>query len=172
MTSIWPLPLRLDLWSAAEIVVYPASSFISAKDRSDSQLGRVCIVPYSFSFLMMELAVLLENFQHSRNYFIPFPRSMPPHNSISEFYGQFLGLHGRVSAPIYTVNCGTLYRKVYFSLNHVQSIELATGGLQSSCRDISRMIKWNWVHLSSIWSVIAKGLFEHVLTQDISVFHF
>ena len=41
----------------------------------------------------------LGNFQHSRNCFIPFLSFMPPHNSISEFYGQFLGLHGRVSAP-------------------------------------------------------------------------
>ena len=40
----------------------------------------------------------LGNFQHSRNCFIPFPRSIPPHNSISEFCRQFLGLHGRVSA--------------------------------------------------------------------------
>ena len=29
----------------------------------------------------------LGNFQHSRNCFIPFPRSVPPHNSISEFSG-------------------------------------------------------------------------------------
>ena len=82
---------------------------------------------------------------------------MPPHNSISEFYGQFLGFHGGGSALTCTVNCGTSYRKVCFFLNHVQSIELATGGLQSSCRDISRMIKGNWIHLSSIWSIVAKG---------------
>ena len=83
---------------------------------------------------------------------------MPPHNSISEFYRQVLELHSRVSALTFTVNCGTLYRKVCFFLNHVQSIELVTGGLQSSCRDIWRMIKGNWMHLSSIWSVIAKVL--------------
>ena len=52
----------------------------------------------------------------------------------AEFYGQFLGLHGRVSALTRTVTCGTLDRKVCFFLNHVQSIELATGGLQSSYR--------------------------------------
>uniref|UniRef100_UPI00358EF1F0 myelin protein zero-like protein 3 isoform X3 n=1 Tax=Myxine glutinosa TaxID=7769 RepID=UPI00358EF1F0 len=38
-------------------------------------------------------------------------RSMLPHNSILEFYGQFLGLHRRVSALPCTINCGTLYRK-------------------------------------------------------------
>ena len=32
---------------------------------------------------------------------------------------------------------GPRIRKVCFFLNHVQSIELATGGLQSSCRDIN-----------------------------------
>jgi hypothetical protein len=42
--------------------------------------------------------------------------------------------------------------------NHVQSIELTTGGLQSSCRNISRMINGNWMHLSSKSSLIAKGL--------------
>ena len=54
----------------------------------------------------------LANFQHSRNYFIPFPRSMPTHNYISEFYGQFLGLHVRVSALTCTINCGTLEKCV------------------------------------------------------------
>ena len=95
----------------------------------------------------------LGNFLHFRNCFIPFPRSMPSHNSISEFHGQFLGLHGRVSTLTCTVNCG-----INSFLNHVQSIELATGGLQSSCGDIARMVKGNWMHLSSIWSVTAKGL--------------
>ena len=42
--------------------------------------------------------------------------------------------------------------------NHVQSIEFTTGGLQLSCRNISRMINGNNVHLSSISSLIAKGL--------------
>ena len=64
----------------------------------------------------------LGNFQHSRNCFIPFPISMPPHNSHKELYGQFLGLHGRVPSLTCTVNCGTLSRKVCFFLNHVQLI--------------------------------------------------
>jgi hypothetical protein len=81
---------------------------------------------------------------------------MPSKHSISEIYRQFLGLHAIVSALTCTVNCGTLYRQVCFLLNHVQTIELATSGLQSSCTDVSRMIKGNWMHLSSIWSVIAK----------------
>ena len=39
-----------------------------------------------------------------------------------------------------TVNCGTLYRQVCAFPNHVQSTEFTTGGLQLSCRNISRMI--------------------------------
>jgi hypothetical protein len=42
--------------------------------------------------------------------------------------------------------------------NHAQSIEFTTGGLQWSCRNISRMINGNRMHLSSILSLIAKGL--------------
>ena len=76
--------------------------------------GRVWVVPYSFHFLMMELTVLLGTF-NTRNSFIPVPRSIPPHSSISEFYGLFHGLPGRVSALTCTVNCGTLYRKAFLS---------------------------------------------------------
>ena len=95
-------------------------------------LGRVWVVLYYFHFLMIELThCVLGNFQkNSRNRFIPLPRFIPPHDSISEFYGQFFGLPGGVSALTFTVNCGTLYKKVCFFLNHIQSIELATGGLQ------------------------------------------
>jgi hypothetical protein len=42
--------------------------------------------------------------------------------------------------------------------NHVQSIERTICGLQSSCRNISRMIIGNRMHLSSISSLIANGL--------------
>jgi hypothetical protein len=59
-------------------------------------------------------------------------------------------------------NCGTLYRQVCAFLNHVQSIEFTTGGLQSSCWNISRMINGNRMQLSSISSLIAKGLNTYV----------
>ncbi|KAK6308683.1 hypothetical protein J4Q44_G00201460 [Coregonus suidteri] len=61
-----------------------------------------------------------------------------------------------------TVNCGTLYRQVCAFPNHVQSMKFTTGGLQSSCRNISRMINGNKMHLSSISSLIAKGLNTYV----------
>uniref|UniRef100_A0A8C4Q5R4 ubiquitinyl hydrolase 1 n=1 Tax=Eptatretus burgeri TaxID=7764 RepID=A0A8C4Q5R4_EPTBU len=43
----------------------------------------------------------LGNFQHTINCFVPFPRSMPPHNSPSEFDGQFLGHHGSFCSDIH-----------------------------------------------------------------------
>ncbi|KAM9534843.1 uncharacterized protein ACWYII_039650 [Salvelinus alpinus] len=54
-------------------------------------------------------------------------------------------------------NCGTLRKQVCAFPNHVQSIELTTGVLQSSCRNISMMINGSRMHLSSNSSLIAKG---------------
>ena len=90
---------------------------------------------------------------------------MPHHNSISEIYGQFIGLHVIVSDLTCIVNCGPFYGRVCFILNHVQTIELATGGLH--VKDEQR----NWMHLSSIWSVITK-VCEYLFKLDISVYNF
>ena len=100
--------------------------------------------------------------QRCRNVLVPFPRSVPLHNPVSELYGQFLRPHGLVFALTCTVNCGTLHRQVCAFPNHVQSVEFATGELQSSCRNISRMINGNKMHQSSISSLIAKGLNTYV----------
>ena len=100
--------------------------------------------------------------QCCRNVSVPFPRSVPRYNPVSEVYRQFLGLHGLVCALTCTVNCGTLYRQVCAFPNHVQSTEFTTGGLQSSCRNISRMISGNMMHLSSILSVMAKAVNTYV----------
>ena len=83
---------------------------------------------------------------------VSFPRSVPRNNPVSEINGQFLQPHGLVFALTSTVNRGTLYRLVCAFPNHVQSIEFITGGLQSSCRNISRMINGNRMLLSSISS--------------------
>ena len=96
------------------------------------------------------------------NVLVPFPRSVPRHNPVSDLYGQFLQPHGFVFALTCTVNCGTLYRQVCAFPNHVQSIEFTTGGLQSCCRNISRMINGNRMHQSSISSLLAKGLNTYV----------
>ena len=82
----------------------------------------------------------------------------PRHNPVLELYGQFLRPHGLVFALTCTVNCGTLYRHLCAFPNHVQSIEFTTGVLQSSCRNISRMINGNSMHLSSISNVIEIGI--------------
>jgi hypothetical protein len=62
----------------------------------------------------------------------------------------------------YIANCGTLCRLVCTFPNHVQSIEFTRGGLQSSSRNISRMINGNKMHLNSVSSLRAKGLNTYV----------
>ena len=93
---------------------------------------------------------VLGDLQCCRHILVPFPRSVPRHNPVFDLYGQFLRPHGLVFALTYTVNCGTLYRQWCAFPNHIQSIELTTGGLQSSCRNISRIINGIRMHLSSI----------------------
>ena len=96
---------------------------------------------------------VLGDLQCCRHFLVPLPRSLPRHNPVSELYGQFL------FALTCTVNFGTLYRQVCAFPNHVQSIEFSTGGLQSSCRNISRMVNGTG---SSILSLIAKSLNTYV----------
>ena len=118
-------------------------------------LHRVLVVPNFFHLIMVDASVFFD-LQYYRNVLVPFPRSVPQHNPVSELYGQFLQLYGLVFALTCTVNCGTLYRQVYF-------FEFTTGGLQLRCRNISRMINGNRMHLSSILSLIAKGLNTYVI---------
>ena len=75
-------------------------------------LGRVLVVPNFYNFL------------------VPFFRSVPQHNPVSELYGQFLRTHELAFALTCTVNCGTLYRHMCAFPNHAQSIEFTRGGLQ------------------------------------------
>ena len=70
-----------------------------------------------------------------------------------------------VCALTCTVNCGTLYRLEYAFPKHVQSAEFTTGGLQLSCRNISRMISGN------LFEVNGKGC-EYLWTCDFLVFLF
>ena len=86
---------------------------------------------------------VLGDHQCCRHFLVPFPRAVHQHNPFSELYGQFLRPHGLVFALTCNVNCGTLYRQVCAFPNHVQSTEFTTGGLQSSWRNISRMINRN-----------------------------
>jgi hypothetical protein len=72
---------------------------------------------------------VLGDLQLCRYFLVPFRRSVPQHNPVSELYGQFLRHHGLVFALTCTVNCGTLCRQVCAFPNHVQSIEFTTVGL-------------------------------------------
>ena len=109
---------------------------------------------------------VLGDLQCCRHFLVPFPRSVPQHNPVSELYRQFLRPHGLVFALTCTVNCGTLYRQVCAFPNHVQSIEFSTGGLQSRYRNISRMINGNRMHLSSISSLIVN-----IYVRKVFLFH-
>ena len=133
--------------------------FLSFAGRTS--LARVSGVPNIFHLRMMEAPVFLGTFNAAEK-FVFFPRAVPQHNHVSGLYGQFLWHFGLVFALTCTVNCGTSYRQVCALANHVQSIEFTTGRLQSSCRNISRMINGNRMHLSSISSLIAKGLNTYV----------
>ncbi len=46
--------------------------------------------------------------------------------------------------------------------SHVQSTEFTTGGLQSSCRNFSRMVSGNRMHLSKIFCFMAKAVNTYV----------
>ena len=104
---------------------------------------------------------VLRDLQCSRNVGAPFPRSVPRHSLVSELYGQFLQPHGLVLSLTCTVNCGTLYRQV---------CAFPTCGLQLTCRNISRMINGNRMHLSWISSLIAKGL--NIYVNKVFLFYF
>ena len=97
---------------------------------------------------------VLGDLQCCRNVLVPFPRSVARHNPVLELYGQFLRPRGLVFALTCTVNCGTLYRQVCAFPNHVQSIDVSTGGLQSSWRNISRMINGNRMHFPNALYII------------------
>ncbi len=116
-------------------------------------LGRVPVVPNVFHLWMRKVSVLWD---------LQCPRSVPRYNLVSEVYRQFLGLHGLVCSLTCTVNCGTLYREVCAFQNHVQSTEFTTGGPQSSCRNISRILSGNRMLLSSILSIMAKAVNTYI----------
>ena len=59
-----------------------------------------------------------------------------------------------------TVNSGTLYRQVCAFPNHVQSISFIAGGLQSSCRNISRLISGNRKHLAKGVNTYVHAIFQ------------
>ena len=101
---------------------------------SQPALGRVLVVQNFFHLRMMAAPVFLGDLQCCIHVLVPFPRSVPWHNPVSELYGQFLWPHGLVFALTCTVNCGTFYIDrcvcVCAFPNNAQSIYFNTGGLQ------------------------------------------
>ena len=101
-------------------------------------------------------------FSAAKNVLVPFPDlcldTILSRSSIDnsfDFMSWFLHCHALPAV-------GPIYRQVCAFPNQVQSIEFTTGELQSSCRNISRMINGNKMHLSSILSLVAKGLNTYV----------
>ena len=97
---------------------------------------------------------VLGDLQCSRHFLVSFQRSVPRHNPVStdnsfDFMFWFLLWHALSTA-------GPYIRQVCAFSKHAQIIEFTTGGLQSSCRNISRMINGNRMHLRSISTLIAK----------------
>ena len=114
----------------------------------------------------------LGDLQCCRHFLVPFTRSVPPHNPVSALYGQIPSTSWFIFfALTCTVNCEILYRQVCAFPNPVQLIEFPTGGLQSSCRNISRMINVNRMHLISISSLIAKGQNTYVNKVLLFIIH-
>ena len=164
-----------DLWSSVsehQVLGHPADqgpfppiAQLGQASSSRKSLGGSKRLPFKND----EGHCVLEDLQCCRHFLVPFPRSVPRHNPVSELYGQFLQPHGLVFALTCTFNCGTfLYRQCTGS-GKAQSIEFTTGGLQLNCKNISRMINGNGIHLSSISSLIAKDL--NVYGNKIPVFN-
>jgi hypothetical protein len=120
------------------------------------------VVPNFFHLIMLEGTVFLGTFNAAEMFWYPsqdlcldtiLPRSSKDNLRTMP--------HSIGFALTCIVSCGTLYRQVCAFPNPVQSIEF-TSGLQSSCRKTLRMIKVNRMYLSSILSLIAKGLNDFV----------
>ena len=105
---------------------------------------------------------VLGDLQCCRNVLLPFPKSVLRHNPVAALLRAIPSSSWLGFALTCTVNCGTLYRKGCAFPNHVQSIEFTTGGLQSSCRNISRLVNGNGMHLSSFSRLLAKVLNTYV----------
>jgi hypothetical protein len=113
-------------------------------------LGRVLVDANFFHLRMMGATVFLGTFNASEMFWYPSPdlcldiilswsSTAIPSNS-------WFGVCS---------DCVTLYRQVCAFPNHVQSTEFHTDCLQSSCRNISKMINGSRMHMSPISSLIA-----------------
>ena len=90
---------------------------------------------------------VLGDLQCCRHFLVPFPRSVPRHHPVSELYRQFLRPHGLVfCSDMHCQLWDLLYRQVCVCL--LCPIKLIYLRWSPSCRNISRMINGNRMHLS------------------------
>ena len=119
-------------------------------------LGRVLVVVNLFYLRMMEATVFLGTFNAAEMFWYPSPDlCLDTILSWNSTYNSFN-----------LMACFLLWHElstVCAFPNHVQSIEFTAGGLQSSCRNISRMINGNRMHLSSISGLIVTDKSQHQL---------
>ena len=112
------------------------------------------MVPNFFHLRMMETTVLLGTV-NAAAIFCTLPQICASTQSC-------LGALRTIPSTSWLGFCSDTHCQLLDFPNHVQSIELTTGGLQSSCRNIPRMINGNRMHMSSLFSLIAKGLKRYV----------
>ena len=111
-------------------------------------LESVLVVPNLFLLRMMEATVFLWTVNDAELFWYPSP-DLCLNTTLSQHSTDNSVNHTAWFLLTCTVNCG-IYTHVCTFPNHVQSIELTTGGLQSSYRTVSRIINGNRMHLSSI----------------------
>ena len=126
------LPKRPDWWSAAVMVVLLERSPISTDELWSSVRVNIGFLVTSLTKALLPRLLslaraarsrkslggsklfpfkndgghyVLGDLQCCRSFLVPFPRSEPRHNPVSELYGQFLRPHGLVFALTCTVNC-------------------------------------------------------------------
>ena len=186
------LPYRPDWWSAAEMVVLLEGSPLFTVQRWSSV--RVTI-GFLVTSLTKALHPLIAQFgrvassrkspdgskllpftddrghcahwdlQCCRHFSVPFPRSVPQYNPVSEVYRQFLGLHGLVCALTCTVNCGTLYRRcVPFQImsNQLNLPQVDSNQVVQTSQGWSVDTECTW---DQLLSVMAKAVSTYVLVR-------
>ena len=124
-------------------------------------LGRFLVVPNFFHLRMMEATMFLWTFNAADMFWYSSPGlcldTILSRSSTDNYFNLM------VFALTCTFNCGT---QVCAFSNNVQSIEFTTGGDQSNCRNISRMINGN----SYISSLIVKGLNNYINKVSVTFF--
>ena len=151
--SVWPLFHKAQIivlqWLFSYRKFLPSSLRISTSYSISYQGPSPLIAQFGRAAIVLLFYFILFYFI----FFVPFPRSVPLCNPSRPFLW-----------PNCLVFCSHMHCKLWdldgcvSFPNHAQSIEFATGRLQSRCRDISKVIKRNARHLSSISSIIANSL--------------